>query len=252
MMTDVSVLAAFVAGICSISSPCVLPLVPVYLVHIAGVSAGENGLAHRSRRATVMRNALAYVGGFSAVFVALGAALGAAGTFAGALDVVSSNRGLLVRVGGLVLIVLGLYQTGIIRLPFLDRDRRPSLATGSPGTVSSSFLIGASFAAGWSPCLGPILGAILTMAAGQGSIERATLLLAAYASGLAVPFLGAAAAFGSSPGVIRRFNGKLWMVTTVSGAVMLGVGLTMLLGIYERLFTEIIRAAPWTPWEPVI
>ena len=252
MMTDVSILAAFVAGVCSISSPCVLPLVPVYLAHIAGVSAGKSESAHRPLQATVMRNALAYVAGFSVIFIALGAALGAAGTFAGALDVVSSNRGLLVRLGGVLLIVLGLYQTGIVRLPFLDRDRRLTLSTGSPSTVSSSFLIGASFAAGWSPCLGPILGAILTMAAGQGSIERAMLLLTAYASGLALPFLGAAAAFGSSPGIIRRLNGKLRMVTTVSGAVMLGVGLIMLLGMYERLFTEIIRAAPWTPWEPVV
>ena len=252
MITDVSILAAFVAGVCSISSPCVLPLVPVYLAHIAGVSAGKSEVTYRPLRATVMRNALAYVAGFSTVFIALGAALGAAGTFAGALDVVSSNRGLLVRLGGMLLILLGLYQTGIVRFPFLDRDRRLDLATGTPNTASSSFLIGASFAAGWSPCLGPILGAILTMAAGQGSIERATLLLAAYASGLALPFLGAAAAFGSSPGIIRRLNGKLRMVTTVSGAVMLGVGLIMLLGMYERLFTEIIRAAPWTPWEPVV
>ncbi len=252
MMTDVTVLAAFIAGICSISSPCVLPLVPVYLAHIAGVSAGEGGLPGRPIRATVMRNALAYVAGFSAIFIALGAALGAAGSYAGALDVVSANRGVLVRLGGVLLVILGLYQTGIVRLPFLDRDRRLTVSAGSRGTVPSSFLIGASFAAGWSPCLGPILGAILTMAAGQGSVERATLLLAAYASGLALPFLGAAAAFGSSPGMIRRLNGKLGMVTTISGAVMLGVGLIMVLGIYERLFTEIIRAAPWSPWEPAV
>jgi len=252
MMTDVSVLAAFVAGICSISSPCVLPLVPVYLAHIAGVSAGDGSAPDSPVRATVMRNALAYVAGFSVIFIALGAALGAAGSYAGALDVVSANRGLLVRLGGVLLVILGLYQTGIVRLPFLDRERRLTVSAGSRGTVPSSFLIGASFAAGWSPCLGPILGAILTMAAGQGSIERATLLLAAYALGLAVPFLGAAAAFGSSPGVIRRLNGRLRMVTTLSGAVMLGVGLIMLLGIYERLFTEIIRAAPWAPWEPAL
>lgn len=251
MMTDVSVLAAFVAGICSISSPCVLPLVPVYLAHIAGVSAGEGGSPGQPIQATVMRNALAYVAGFSVIFIALGAALGAVGTFAGALDVVSSNRGLLVRLGGILLVVLGLYQTGMVRIRFLDRDRRLTLSTGSRSAVSSSFLIGVSFAAGWSPCVGPILGAIMTMAYGQESIGRATLLLTVYALGLAVPFLTVAAAFGSSPGMIQRLNGRLRMVTTVSGAVMLGVGLIMLLGIYERLFTEIIRAAPWSPWEPV-
>lgn len=250
MMTDVSILAAFLAGIFSISSPCVLPLVPIYLAHIAGVSAGDTESNGASVQAALMRNALAYVAGFSVIFIALGAALGAAGTFAGALDIVSANRSLLVRLGGVLLVVLGLYQTGLVRLPFLDRDRRVSLSSGSRGTVSSSFLIGVTFAAGWSPCLGPILGAILTMAAGQGSIERATLLLTAYAAGLGIPFLAVAAAFGSSPGLVRRINGSLHTVTTISGAVMLGVGLIMLLGIYEQLFTEIIRAAPWSPWEP--
>lgn len=252
MTTEVSVLAAFVAGIFSISSPCVLPLVPVFLAHIAGVSAGGSGSTGGPVQAAVMRNAFAYVAGFSIVFIALGAALGAAGTFAGALDVVSANRGVLVRVGGLLLIFLGLYQTGILKIPFLDRDRRVSFSTGSRSTVSSSFLIGVSFAAGWSPCLGPILGAILTMAAGQGSIERATMLLAVYACGLGVPFLAVAAAFGSSPGLVRRINGKLQTVTLVSGAVMLGIGLIMVMGIYEQLFTEIIRAAPWSPWEPTL
>jgi cytochrome c-type biogenesis protein len=100
--------------------------------------------------------------------------------------------------------------------------------------------------------MGPILGAILTMAAGQGSIERATLLLTVYSAGLAIPFLAAALAFGSLPNILRRVNKHLHMVTTVSGAVMIGVGVIMILGIYENLFTEIIRNAPWTPFEPEI
>lgn len=247
MATDVSLMAAFVAGVLSISSPCVLPLIPIYLAHIAGVSAEETG---QDVRARVMRNAAAYVLGFSLVFVALGAALGAAGSLANALDLLPSNRSLIVRAGGILLIGLGLYQTGLIRVPGLDRDRRLSLAAGSPGTVTSSFLIGVTFGAGWSPCLGPILGAILTMAAGQGSIERATFLLSVYSLGLAVPFLAAAAAFGSMPTLLRGIRSRLHLVTTISGAVMLGVGLVMVLGIYEQLFTEIIRIAPWTPWEP--
>ena len=98
--------------------------------------------------------------------------------------------------------------------------------------------------------MGPILGAILTMAAGQGSIERATLLLTVYSAGLAVPFLAAALAFSSLPNILKKLNRHLHMVTTVSGAVMIGVGVIMILGIYETLFTEIIRIAPWTPFEP--
>jgi cytochrome c-type biogenesis protein len=249
MHTEVSLLAAFVAGVLSISSPCVLPLIPIYLAHIAGMSVGEST---QQVRGVVMRNAVAYVLGFSLVFVALGAALGAAGSLAGSLDFIASNRVWLVRVGGLMLVVLGLHQVGVIRIPFLYRDRHIALEGGTPGTIGSSFLIGVTFAAGWTPCVGPILGAILTMAAGQGSIDKATTLLSFYALGLAVPFLAAALAFGSLPNVLRRINRHLHLVTTVSGAVMLGVGVIMILGIYEQLFTEIIRVAPWSPWEPEI
>lgn len=247
MPTDVSLLAAFIAGVFSISSPCVLPLVPIFLAHIAGVGAGATG-SHV--RAAVLRNALAYVLGFSTVFIALGIALGAVGTFASAIDIVPENRTLLVRIGGVLLIVLGLYQTGLLRLPFLERDRRMAMNAGPPGTVTSSFIIGVTFGAGWSPCVGPILGAILTMAAGQGSIERAALLLTMYSLGLGIPFMLAAIAFGSSASMIRRLNGRLGTVTAISGAVMLGVGVIMVLGMYELLFTEIVRAAPWQPWEP--
>ncbi len=249
MNTDVSLLAAFVAGALSISSPCVLPLVPVYLAHIAGVSAGQSGSHHRT---LLMRNATAYVAGFSLVFVALGAAMGAAGSAAGALDFISSNRTMLVRVGGVFMILLGLYQTELVRIPFFDRARSMDLNAGSPGTVASSFVIGVSFAAGWTPCLTPILGGILMMAAGQGSIERATVLLLVYALGLGVPFLMAAAAFGSAPGIVRTLNRRLHAVTLVSGAIMLGIGIVMVLGMYELLFTEITRTVPWTPWEPSI
>lgn len=247
MVSDVSILAAFIAGVFSISSPCVLPLLPIYLTHIAGVSAGE---ADRTARGVIMRNAAAYVVGFSIVFIILGASFGAVGSFATSLDFFSQNKLWLVRFGGLLLVVLGLHQVGIFRIPFLYRDARVQLDGGSPGTIGSSFVIGVTFGAGWSPCMGPILGAILTMAAGQGSIERATLLLTFYSVGLAVPFLAAALAFSSLPNILKKLNRHLHMVTSVSGAVMIGVGVIMILGIYENLFTEIIRIAPWTPFEP--
>jgi cytochrome c-type biogenesis protein len=248
-MTEVTFLTAFIAGIFSISSPCVLPLIPIYLAHIAGVSAGQSGAR---ARAVVLRNAAAYVLGFSLVFIALGAALGTAGALAGSLDFISQNRLWLVRIGGVLLVLLGLHQLGWVAIPFLNRTRRADIEAGSPGTVTSSFLIGVTFGAGWSPCVGPILGAILTMAAGQGSIQQATFLLSVYSLGLAVPFMLAALAFGTAPTVIRKLNSRMAMVTTISGAVMIGVGVIMLLGIYEQIFTEIIRVAPWTPYEPTI
>ena len=247
MTTNVSFLAAFVAGIFSIASPCVLPLVPIYLARITGVVVGDN--VTRSRQ-TLLIYATAYVLGFSVVFVALGAALGTAGAFAGGLDSFNSNRYFLTRIGGALVAILGLQQLGLIRIPFMERTRRFDVQSAQPGEVSSSFLVGVTFGAGWSPCVGPILGAILTLAAGQGSITRATLLLTVYSLGLAIPFLAVAMAFGSSRKILRKLNRRLGVITTVSGAIMLAVGIIMMLGIYERLFTEIIRVAPWTPWEP--
>jgi cytochrome c-type biogenesis protein len=247
MTPDVSIIAAFVAGVLSISSPCVLPLIPLYLAHLAGVSYNQSGPPERVQ---VLRNAVAYVLGFSLVFIALGVALGAAGALVSTASAVSGNRYWLIRIGGALLILFGLQQIGLISIPLLNRQRRIAVETTPAGKIGSSFLIGVTFGAGWSPCVGPILGAILTMAAGQGDIHRAAFLLAVYSAGLSVPFLAAAVAFGSSPGVIRRLNRRLHLVTSMSGAVMLAIGMIMVLGIYQRFFTELVRIAPWAPWEP--
>ena len=248
-MTEVTLLTAFIAGVFSITSPCCLPLIPIFLAHITSSAAGGAG---SQVRGIMLRHAAAYVVGFSLVFIALGAALGAAGAVAGSLDFVSQNRYWMVRIGGVLLVVLGLHQLGWISVPGLNRTRRVELATSTPGSLTSSFLVGVSFGAGWSPCVGPILGAILTMAAGQGSIERATWSLTVYSLGMAIPFLAAALAAGSAPTVIRSLNRHMVMVTTVSGAVMIGVGVIMVLGIFERIFVEIVRVAPWLPYEPTI
>lgn len=248
-MGDVSFLAAFVAGVLSITSPCILPLVPIYIAHIAGVSAGENEITAKS---VIMRNAVAYVAGFSLVFIVLGAAMGAAGEIAGSLDFVRNNTDWLVRVGGLLLMTLGLHQLGVFRIPFLYRDAHVQLDGGKPGTIGSSFVIGVSFGAGWTPCMGPILGVILTMAASQADTVRATWLLVVYSLGLAIPFLGAAFAFGSLPGLLKKVNKHLHLVETISGAIMIAIGIIMIMGWYQLIFNVIIDHAPWTPWEPDI
>ena len=196
MIQEISLLAAFLAGALSITSPCVLPLIPIYLAHLAGVSIGESGIASRTR---VMINAVAFVLGFSGIFVLLGVSFGALG------GLLADQRIWLVRGGGILLVVMGLQLIGVIHIPFLEQQRQISVGErrGPVGRVASSFAIGAAFGAGWTPCVGPILGAILTLAAGTGSTGDAATLLALYAAGLGVPFLAAAAAFGSSPGIIR-------------------------------------------------
>jgi len=248
MMADISLIAAFVAGVLSISSPCVLPLVPLYLTHLAGVSTTGTGAPDRKR---VLANASAYVLGFSVVFVAVGVALGAAGSLVSTGSVVAENRYWLVRIGGVILVLLGLHQIGVIRLPLMSQDRRLIGHRVPSGDLTSSFVVGASFGAGWSPCVGPILGAILTMAAGQGDPGRAAILLVAYSAGLGVPFM-TAALFGTSASVIRRLTPRLHTLTTIAGSVMLAIGAIMILGIYEQIFVRLAAIVPWTPWEPRI
>jgi cytochrome c-type biogenesis protein len=248
MAPDVSVIAAFIAGTLSVTSPCVLPLLPLYLAHLAGTA---DATAQRDMRRRLVVNALAYVAGFSTIFVLVGVALGAAGSLVSAAEVVSSNRFALVRLGGILLVLLGLHQIGVITLPFLNRERRIDLAGAQHGRIVSSFLVGVTFAAGWSPCAGPILGAILTMAAGEASVSRAAFLLAVYSAGLAIPFL-AAAFFGASSTLLRAAAPRLQAVAGVSGAVMMAMGVLMLLGIYQQFFTRLVSAAPWSPWEPSI
>ena len=247
MGIEVSIIAAFLAGVLSISLPSVLPLVPIYLAHLAGASGG--GIEGIGRR-RVVSNAVAYVLGFSVVFVALVVALGTAGALASTASVVSSNRDWLTRISGAMLIVLGLHQIGIVRIPLLDQERRLPADQLPAGQVTSSFLVGVTFGAGWSPCVGPILGAILTMAAGQGSIDRPALLLATYSAGLAVPFLLAAVPLCSAPSILRGINRRLPLVTGVRGGVMVAMGAIMTLGIYQQFFARLVSLSPWIPWEP--
>jgi cytochrome c-type biogenesis protein len=147
--------------------------------------------------------------------------------------------------------LLGLQQLGLITLPFLGRERRIQHFTESTGSVTSSFVIGATFGAGWSPCVGPILGAILTMAAGQGDTTRAAWLLVLYSAGLAVPFL-LFAALGTTSRILKSMTRHLAAVNSVSGGIMVAVGAIMLLGIYQQFFARIASVVPWTPWEPTI
>lgn len=243
MIADISLVAAFAAGIFSFTSPCVLPLIPIYLAHLAGVSIGDHGMTSRAR---VMSNASAYVLGFSVVFILLGASIGTLSSLVAGGDV------WLMRAGGVMLVVMGLHLLDVIRLPMLDRNRQLSFSpkTGSAGRLASSFGIGAAFGAGWTPCVGPILGAILTMAATTGDAQNAALLLAVYSAGFAIPFLLAALAFGSSPRIIRSLSKRLGLISSVSGGVILAVGVILILGIYSDLFAYVSESAPWRPWEP--
>lgn len=235
----VGYVAAFLAGVLSISSPCVLPLVPLYLAHLAGVG----GAAGEPDRRVMVVHALAFVVGFGAIFVLFGVSLGALG------GVFLAYRDLLVRIGGAFMIVLGLQLLGLLNLPLLAGYHQvsvPGAAAGS-GSLSSSFLVGVSFAAGWTPCVGPVLGAILTLAVSAADPLAAGGLLIAYTVGMAIPFLAAAFAFGGMSGFLRRVSGY---VNPISGGILVAVGVLMLTGLYQLLFARIVGLAPWLPLEP--
>jgi cytochrome c-type biogenesis protein len=229
---------AFLGGTVSFASPCCLPLVPAYVSYMVGTS-GEG----RASRQRTLAHAMAFVLGFSIVFVAFWASIGTIGL------VLADNARYLRQIGGAVLIFLGLQVAGVINIRALWRDTRmlPAMATGpmAGGTVAGavadtptyrrSLLLGTVFAAGWSPCIGPILGGILGLATVSGTVAEGTVLLVAYAAGLAVPFL--AVALGAAS-VARRLS---WMgrhhhaVSVVTGVFLVIVGALMVTNLLARL-----------------
>ena len=179
---------AFLAGLASFLSPCVFSLVPAYVGYLGGRAAG--GESGASGRLVTLTHGLAFVLGFSIVFVLLGVAASAAG------GLLYDLRGYLAKIGGVVVILFGLHMIGIFRIPFLEYDARVHTAPDRRWGYLSSALLGVFFSAGWSPCVGPVLGTILTLAINGGSVSQGARLLSAYSAGLAVPFLAAAWGIG--------------------------------------------------------
>jgi cytochrome c-type biogenesis protein len=217
-------IVAFAGGLLSFLSPCVLPLVPSYLGFITGFTLEEMG----SRRWLALIHAGLFVLGFSLVFIALGASATALGT---ALKV---YKEWLQRFGGVLIVLLGLYMLGALKLGFLARERRFQLERKPVGYLGS-ILVGMAFGAGWSPCIGPILGGILSLAATEADLGRGLGLLAAYSAGLAVPFLVAAYAVESFLDWFTRFRRHIRLVEKVSGGLLVAVGLLIATGQFTRL-----------------
>jgi cytochrome c-type biogenesis protein len=230
-MASVGLLVAFAAGLLSFLSPCVLPLVPTYLAVITGRSVDDLA-AGGTARASAVANAALFVLGFTAVFLLLGVSASAIGQAAADATV------WIARVGGVVVAVLGLHLLGVVRLSFLDREaraleasRRGGRRLGRAGTV----LIGMGFAAGWTPCIGPILASILTLSAAAGSAGDGVFLLASYSLGMAVPFLVTAFALGQFLQAAPRFRRWLPTVERVSGGLCLLLAALLVSGWFGRL-----------------
>jgi len=241
-MTDVNILVAFTAGIFSFLSPCVLPLIPSYLSFVSGISLEEMRAAEVSSRVRrrVVLNSLAFIFGFSLVFVSLGASAG----FLGSLFL--GYRSFIRIFGGILITLVGVYLTGFLRIPFLDRYLQFQLnhLKDKPAGYLGSFLIGITFAVAWTPCVGPILGAILALAGTSAEIERGILLLATYAAGLAFPFFLSAIALNSFFQFFTFFRRYVRAVHMGAGIVLVIVGLLLITDYITLLNIYAIRLTP--------
>lgn len=219
--THLTVGIAFLAGLVSFVSPCVLPLVPAYLSLLTGESLEDLKAETASNaRAQTLAHAVAFVLGFSVVFIALGLTASAIG---GALN---ANRTLISQIGGVLVVILGLQMMGFLRIPFLMMDKRAHLQHDRR-TFWTSLIVGMAFAAGWSPCIGPILAGILALASQQHNGEAAALL-SFYSLGLALPFLITAAAIGAVLPALARLRRYLRAIEFASGAFLIAVGFVLI------------------------
>jgi len=221
-------LAAFVAGLVSFLSPCVLPLVPGYVSLISGVGVEELKVQETHVLRKVMLNSVAFILGFSIVFITLGALSTEVGQLA------SQYKSTLARVAGVVIILFGLHLTGILPIKALYADKRLHNVKGG-STPWGAFVIGFAFAFGWTPCVGPILGAILGLAAAQNSVSQGILLLTVYSMGLAVPFLLAALGIERFMKFYGGFRRHMHAVEIASGGLLMALGVLLVLGRFTLL-----------------
>jgi cytochrome c-type biogenesis protein len=219
-----AMLVALLAGVLSFLSPCVLPIVPPYLAYMGGISMGEMTGTGQARRRVILP-ALFFVMGLSTVFLILGFTASAFGAF------VLNNQLWLTRLSGIVVIIFGLHFLGVFRIPVLDREMRMD-AGERGGSAVGAYVLGLAFAFGWTPCIGPQLGAILSLAAQEGSMERGTLLLGVYALGLGLPFLVAAIFIERSMTLMAKLKRHMKLIERLMGGLLLVVGLALVTGFF--------------------
>jgi cytochrome c-type biogenesis protein len=221
-------LAAFVAGLLSFLSPCVLPLVPGYVSLISGASVEDLQSENRRVLATVMLHSLTFILGFSVVFIALGAVATGIGQLA------NEYHNVLAKVAGIIVIIFGLHLTGLFKIKALYADKRLHDVKGGSSALGS-FVIGFAFAFGWTPCIGPILATILLLAGAQETVLRGILLLAIYSLGLAVPFLLTSLGIDRFLGFYTRFRRHLHVVEVFSGVLLIAVGILIFMNNLKLL-----------------
>ncbi|GAB5438509.1 cytochrome c biogenesis CcdA family protein [Falsiruegeria mediterranea] len=231
-----AMMVALLGGVVSFLSPCVLPIVPPYLAYMSGVTINEMQDEARARRKATIA-ALFFVLGLSTVFLLLGFTASAFGAF------VLQNQELFAKISGGVVILFGLHFLGIFRISILDREAR--METGDAGGSSfGAYVLGLAFAFGWTPCIGPQLGAILSLAASEASVARGTLLLGVYAAGLGIPFLLAAMFLNRSMRVMNKIKPHMGTIEKVMGGLLLLVGVMLVTGAFTQFSWWLLETFP--------
>ena len=225
---NVTIGLAILAGLASFLSPCVLALVPAYVGYLGGRSVTTEGAVVENRWVT-FSHGVAFVVGFSAVFILLGAAASVIGA------ILFDARIWLSRIGGVVVIIFGLHTIGIINIPFLDYDTRGTYQAKSGTGYASSAMMGVFFSAGWAPCVGPVLGAVLTLSLTSAALGQGVVLLTAYSIGLAIPFLLAALGIGRVAELMRNHTRGVRLISMGTGVILIVVGVMLLTGTLEAL-----------------
>lgn len=225
---------ALMAGVLSFLSPCVLPIVPPYLAYMGGISMND---MQGSARRRILLPALFFVMGLSTVFLFLGFAASAMGTM------LLQYQGVMTKVSGVVVILFGLHFLGIFRIPLLDREARMD-AGDKGGSALGAYVLGLAFAFGWTPCIGPQLGAILSLAASEASLARGTALLGVYAVGLGLPFLLAALFINRAIGVLNRLKPWMRTIERVMGVLLIVVGVALISGAFSAFSFFLLENVP--------
>ncbi len=231
-----SLIVALLAGVISFLSPCVLPIVPPYLAYMGGISMAEMTDKKVSNKPAVIA-AIFFAMGLSTVFIFLGFAASAFG------QVFLQYQELMGKIAGVVIVVFGLHFLGVINIPFLHREARLD-AGDRGGSAFGAYILGLAFAFGWTPCIGPILGAILSMAAQEASITRGTMLLATYAIGLGLPFIIAAIFINRAIGVMNRFKRHMGRVEKIMGGLLVVVGVMLITGAFSSFSFWLLEIFP--------
>lgn len=233
---NISVALAFIAGLLSFLSPCVLPLAPAYVGYLGGTAmVTAEGVVVSDRRATLI-HAASFIIGFSAVFVALGASIGLIGYL------LYDFMPIIQKVGGVLLVIFGLHYMGVFKIPFLYQQKRIEFQADPRLGYASSLLVGVFFGAGWTPCIGLTLSGILMLAGNAATVGRGAFLLAVYSAGLGIPFLLMGLALDRMSGWLKRLNRRMNLVSIVSGLFLIAMGIivyTNAIGILNAWFYRV-------------